>query len=322
MVRMAAYCALSIAVFAPAAWGVTLQVGVGRQFTTLGAAAAAAKAGDTVDVYPGSYSQGAIWYANNLLIELAPGSLAGSVTIHGTVNNKGVFDIRGDDVVVDGLRFTNASSTDYNGAGIRAEGHNITVRSSSFYANQMGMLITPIPGKRGGSATIINCDFDFNGFTGTTAFGHALYGNDLGYMSVTGSKFTRQKIGHYVKSRALTTDVQNNMIDDTNGTASYLVNIPQGGAATVSNNILIKGINATNCCIAISYGEEMHKGGAYVNSPGVVTIESNNFTNYSAHRVDFVANKSTPLNPVALVTNTLVASAGSIVPLYGAGTVN
>ncbi len=322
MLRFCVCLAMSIVAAASRAGGATLQVGAARQFTTLGAAAAAAKAGDTIDIYPGSYSQGAVWYANNLLIELAPGSKAGSVTIRGTVNNKGVFDIKGDDVVVDGLRFTNATSTDYNGAGIRAEGHNVTVRNSSFYANQMGMLITPVPGKQGGSATIINCDFDFNGFTGSTAFGHAIYGNYLGYMSVTGSKFTRQKVGHYVKSRALTTDVLNNSIDDTNGSASYLVDIPQGGAATVSNNILIKGINPSNCCIAISYGEEMYKGGAFVNPPGGVTLQSNNFTNYSAHGVDFVANKSNPVNPVALVGNTLIAKAGSVAPLYGAGTVN
>lgn len=300
----------------------TLQVGVGRQFTTLGAAARVAQDGDVVDIFPGNYAQGAVWFANNLTLELAPGSKPGSVTIKGTVNRKGVFDIKGDDNIVDGLRFGYATSTDANGAGIRAEGHNITIRNSEFYENEMGVLVTPVVGKQLGDATFDHCVFALNGTKKSGYVGHSIYGNYLGTLTVTNSKFVEGVIGHYIKSRALSSTIHDNVIDDTNGSASYLINIPQGGAANIYNNQMIKGEHATNCCIAVSYGEEMYKGGAFINPPGQVSIDTNIFTNYSKHDVIFVANKSLPANPVALNGNTITAAAGSVTLLVGPGTTN
>ena len=310
----------SVTVSASAA---TIEVGAGKAFTTLGAAAKAAQDGDIINIFPGVYTTGADWKANSLTIQAVPGTKLGGVVIKGTVNNKGVFDIEGDDATVIGLKFTYAHSTDGNGAGIRAEGHNITVQNCEFYGNEMGMLITPVPGKTGSTATIDSSVFDYTGTKVGTHIGHGVYavkGNDL--LSVTNSTFTRDFVGHGIKSRALSTYVHDNTVDDTNGTASYLINVPQGGAADIQNNILIKGSKASNCCIAISYGEEMIKGGTYVNPPGPVLVQNNQFTSYRNSKVTYFKNASTPPNPVALVGNTLTAVAGTIVPLVGPGTVD
>lgn len=312
----------AFALLAGHASAATLEVGVGQTFTTLPAAAAAARDGDTVNIHPGTYSQGAIWYANRLTLQASPGTKRGGVVIKGTVANKGVFEIKGDDATVIGLDFQYARSTDGNGAGIRSEGHNITVSNCEFFANEMGMLITAIVGHRGGFVAVDGSVFDLSGTAVAGHIGHAFYANYVGSVRVTNSTFTRGSIGHYIKSRALTTYVHNNVIDDTNGSASYLINVPQGGAADIQNNVMIKGANAANCCNTISYGEEMHKGGEYVNPPGVVLIANNQFTNHVPTRVTFVQNSSIPANPVGLLTNTLTAAAGTIIPLIGPGTVH
>ena len=299
----------------------TLEVGFGQAFTTLPAAAVAARDGDTVNIHPGIYAQGAIWYANRLTLQASAGAKLGAVVIKGTVANKGVFEIKGDDATVIGLDFQYARSTDGNGAGIRSEGHNITVSNCEFFANEMGMLITANVGHQGGFVTVDGSVFDLSGTTVAGHIGHAFYANYVGSVRVTNSTFTRGSIGHYIKSRALTTYVHNNVVDDTNGSASYLINVPQGGAADIQNNVLIKGARAANCCIAISYGEEMHKGGVYVNAPGVVLIANNQFTNHVPTRVTFVQDSSIPANPVTLVTNRLTASSGTIAPLVRAGKV-
>ena len=313
--------AAALAVGAVQAHAATLEVGSGKRYTSLSAAASAAASGDTVIVYPGTYS-GATWYDSNLTIRRATGTSAGSVVVTGkAVGDKGLFLVKGSNVTIDGLRFVGARSTAGNGAGIRQEGLNLTVRNSSFYNNEMGILATPYPTK-GGSLTIANSSFDYHKSRVSGHIGHSVYGNSLDRMTVTGSKFTRNFVGHYVKSRAGTTVVTGNTIDDTNGSASFLIDLPEGGGATVANNILVKGASASNCCITIAYGFEMYKGRSYQNSPGTVSIRDNRFTNKRASTVTFATNKSTPVNQLVLYGNKLTALAGSIKTLSGAGSVN
>jgi hypothetical protein len=313
--------AAALAVCAVQAHAATLEVGAGKRYTTLSSAAAAANSYDTIVVYPGTYA-GATWSDSNLTIKRAAGTAAGSVVIKGrTQGDKGLFLIRGANITVDGLRFVGARSTSGNGAGIRQEGLNLTVRNSSFYDNEMAILATPYPTK-GGSLTVTASTFDYNKSYVSGRLGHSIYGNSLDKLTVTNSKFTRNFGGHYIKSRALATVVTGNNIDDTDGGAAYLIDLPEGGAATIANNILVKGANPSNCCTAIAYGFEMAQGTGYQNVPGTVSIKDNKFTNKRASSVAFVGNKSTPSNPVYLWNNTLTAVSGSVKPLSGAGSVD
>ncbi len=313
--------AAALAVGAAQAHAATLEVGSTKKYKTLSSAASAANAYDTILVYPGTYS-GATFSDNYLTIKRAPNTSLGSVVITGkTVGDKGLFLVKGSNVTVDGMYFKGARSSSGNGAGIRQEGLNLTVKNSKFYNNEMGILATPYPTK-GGSLTVQNSSFDYHKSYASGHIGHSIYGNSLTKMTVTGSKFTRDFVGHYIKSRAPTTVITGNTIDDTNGSASYLIDIPEGGAATITNNTLIKGASASNCCVVIAYGFEMYQGGSYVNPAGPVSIRYNNFTNKRGSTVYFVTNKSKPTNSVNLYGNTLKASAGSIKTLVGSGTIN
>ena len=316
---LATAAAAWVAVSASAA---TIEVGAGKRFETMAAAAAAARDGDTVRVFAGSYGPGAVWKANRLTIERDSGAGQGTVEVHGAVAGKGVFVIQGDGVSVRGLAFAGARVPDRNGAGIRAEGRELRVSDCAFERNEMGMLITPAPGKAGGTVSVERSMFDGNGTGQDGHVGHGIYAAiGVRALIVTRSTFRREIVGHYVKSRALFTQVRDNLIDDGDGGASYLIDIPQGGGAEISGNTLIKGVGTSNCCVAIAYGEEMVKGARFVNPPGRVRIAGNLFTNNARSPVAFVRNASAPANPVALAGNRLRAAAGVVIPLVGPGTV-
>lgn len=266
----------------------TIEVGPGKKYTTLAAAAYATRDYDTVIIYPGTYTSGAVWRANNITIRIPTGYARGSAIVSGgTVNGKGLFVTTGANIIVDGIRFQNAKVTDQNGAGIRAEGQNLTVRNCEFLSNEMGMLITP--GTRRGTVTVANSLFRGNGVVSSYHVGHGVYANDLDKLVVTGSTFDGNKIGHHVKSRAYVTQVSGNTIQDSSyGYSSYLIDVPNGGALTVQNNRFVKGAYTNNGCCGIAIGFEYAK-----NPAGPIVVSGNSFTNQRSSSTSFVYNKTT-----------------------------
>lgn len=304
---------------APAAAAI-IEVGGQSPYQTLPQAAAVAKNGDTVWIHAGFYTQGAQWNASNLTIENAPDSPPGSVIVSGgTVAGKGLFVTRGDNILIQGIRFENAKVPSGNGAGIRAEGYNLTVRNSQFVGNENGILVTSRT--PGGTLIVDNSFFDATRSQLAGALGHSLYANYVDNVIVRNSVFQRDYTGHYIKSRALSTIISNTRIDDTNGTASYLIDIAQGGSARIVENILIKGAAASNCCTAIAYGFETYKGGAFVNPPGRLLAAHNDFTNLRNSTVGFVVNKTTPAQMAIVKDNIFHVVRGRVTPLIGPGVV-
>src|SRR5687767_14607806 len=59
-----------------------------------------------------------------------------------TMLHKVLFFTKGSNIVIDGFRFSGATSTSRNGAGIRVESKNLKVRNSEFISNENGMMIT------------------------------------------------------------------------------------------------------------------------------------------------------------------------------------
>jgi hypothetical protein len=304
--------AASLAAGSSGACAATLSVGAGKTYATLAAAAAKANPGDTIVVSPGVYTSGAIWSDSGLTIRAATGAAPGSVIVRGgTVGGKALFVTKGDNITVQGIRFEGARVADGNGAGIRSEGRNLTVINAEFVGNEMGILATGTT--NGNTLTVRGSRFDNTKSKRTGSIGHALYvGNTIDGLVVESSTFTRSFVGHYIKSRARTATITDNRIDDTNGTASYLIDLSEGGGATIASNVLVKGAKASNCCTAIAYGFEMKKGATFQNPAAPVRVTGNSFTNLRASNVTFFANRSTPANPVSLSGNTMTARAGSI----------
>ena len=120
--------------------GRVLTVGPARQFATVRAAAAAAQNGDAIQIAAGDYrADVATWYASNLSI-CGVGGRARLIADGVDDGGKGIWVIRGSDTTVLNVEFPGATVPDENGAGIRQEGRNLTVRNCSFHDNENGIL--------------------------------------------------------------------------------------------------------------------------------------------------------------------------------------
>ena len=87
---------------------------------------------------------------------------------------------------------------------------------------------------------------------------HGLYANQVGLLDVRDSYFHDTKVGHHIKSRANTTRVlRTRLVDNvtSSGTASYEIDLPNGGAATIRGNSIQQSAATGNPTI-IAYGEE------------------------------------------------------------------
>jgi len=155
------------------------------------------------------------------------------------------------DVTIDHFEFSGAQVADQNGAGSRYQGGNPTITNSFFHDNLDGLLTNPDPA---GIITIRNSELAHNGAGDGRS--HNLYVNDLARLTIADSYFHDAVVGHEIKSRARITEINGTRIaEGPDGTASYSVDLPNGGVATISNNIIEQGPNSQNPAI-IHFGGE------------------------------------------------------------------
>jgi hypothetical protein len=285
--------------------GHVLEVGPGHIMKLPSQAALVARDGDTVLIDPGTYDDCAVWRANRLTIAArAPGVVFAGKTCQG----KAIFVINGNDVTVRGISFTHAAVPDQNGAGIRAQGGNLTIQDSHFIDNEEGILAGSMPNT---TIRVLNSEFRGNG-TCAGACAHGLYVGTIALLDVEDSHFTDTHEGHDIKSRALRTVLRHNDISDgPTGHASYLVDVPNGGDLLMEHNTLSKGPHTDNDSTAVAIGEEHGR-----NPTTSLVIRDNSFTNLMPKPTDFVHNLTE--TPAELSNNGLE---GKVVPLEGPGTV-
>jgi hypothetical protein len=287
------------------AWVRVLEVGPTRTLKLPSQAAQAARDGDTVLIDPGNYDDCAVWRANHLTIESrSPGVVFAGKTCQG----KAIFVIDGSDVTVRGIIFTHAAVADHNGAGIRAQGNNLTVEASRFIDNEEGILAGSAPRS---TIRVTGSTFRGNG-TCIAACAHGIYVGGIALLDVEDSHFTDTHQGHDIKSRALRTVLRGNDISDgPNGDSSYLVDVPNGGDLLMEHNTLSKGPHTDNATTAIAIGEEQGR-----NPTHSLVIRANIFSSLLPTPTDFVHNLTQ--SPAELIGNRL---AGKVVALQGPGTV-
>ena len=236
--------------------GAVLTVGAGKEYATLAAAIAASHNGDTIQVQAGTYINDFATITTNITIE-GVGGMANLVATEQIPNGKAILVIDGN-VTIDNLSFSGAQvdPADANGAGIRYETGNLTLNRDYFFDNQDGLLAGANPS---GSITINNSEFSDNGVSDPNSAGygytHNLYVGNIATLTISGSYFNDAQVGHEIKSRANTTIIKNSRIDDLAGTASYGIDLPNGGNATISNDVIQQGASAQNPII-IDFGEE------------------------------------------------------------------
>lgn len=296
--------ALMAAIAASTASARNLQVGAQREIKLPSAAAVLAKSGDVILIDQGDYTDCAVWSASNLVIEGK-----GDVVIHDkTCQDKAIFVVAGANITIRGIEFARARSSNKNGAGIRAEGANLTIENSRFTDNENGILAGPNPRSH---ILIRGSVFTRNGKCDPVC-AHGIYIGAIELLQVSNCLFLQQNEGHHIKSRALRTEIFGNTIKDgPSGTASFAVDIPDGGSLVLRSNVIEKGPHSENHLAAVSIGEESKR-----NPTGELIIERNTFANQGTTSTTFIRNQ-TP-TAARLVGNRLM---GQVVPLSGVGTV-
>ena len=304
--RPTMYVAMTLGVLASAAAAAsTLTVGHGQQFQTPSAAIGAARGGDTIHIAGGTYYDCAFVARDSLIIE---GDGPSTVLTDKTCGGKALLVVDGNNVTIRNLTLQRARVPDGNGAGIRAEGGNLTVSGVRFINNQDGILTAD---NTAASLRISFSDFEQNGVClSSGGCAHAVYTGRLALLHIDHSRFNDTRDGHDIKSRALRTEITASTIEDgPDGTSSYLVDVPNGGALTITDSVLEKGPNCTNRGTAVSIGEEG------VDRPtDEIVLRRDVFHNDTGRSTTFVRNLTA--TPVQLIGDTLV---GQVRPLEGDG---
>lgn len=230
----------------------TRQVGPGQPYATPCAAIAAAQPGDRIEIdAAGSYAGDVCsWTTSGLTLVGVNGRP--KIDANGmSAGGKAIWVIGGDDTTVENVELSGAAVPDNNGAGIRQEGKNLTVRGAYFHDNQDGILAGDVAGS---TIVIEGCEFAHNGAGDGQS--HNLYINHVDKLVFRGNYSHHANVGHLLKTRALVNDIRyNRLTDEADGTASYEINVPNAGTTYIVGNVIEQGPMTMNAAI-IDYGSE------------------------------------------------------------------
>jgi hypothetical protein len=245
----------------------TLSVGPGQTYATIAAAVAASASGDTIEVQAGTYTNDWLSIDHDLNL-VAVGGWVRMVTDTAQPPDGKAMITESGTVSISGFDISGVTVPDNNGAGIRYEGGALTLDNVFIHDNQEGILGAA---DSNGSITVNRSEFAFNGDgSGHT---HGIYVGAIANFTLANSYIHDTAVGHEVKSRAANNVITGNRIFDNASSASYSIDLPNGGDATISGNIIQQGPNTQNPAI-IAYGEEGASNGA-----GTVSIRDNTICN-------------------------------------------
>lgn len=245
----------------------TLNVGTSQQYKTIAAAVAASQDGDVVQVQAGTYTNDFATINTKITLEGVGGTVH-LVATEAPTDGKAIITTN-TDVTIKNFEFSGAAVADGNGAGIRYQAGDLVIENSYFHDNQDGLLTSS---SSDGTITIRNSEFSHNG-TGD-GYTHNLYVGEIAKLTVEDSFFHDAVVGHEIKSRAEETVITNSRIaDGDNGTGSYSIDLPNGGVATITGNVIEQGAKSDSPHI-IHFGGE---GSVYAGSS--LTISDNTVLN-------------------------------------------
>lgn len=279
----------------------TRQVGPGKAYADPCAAIAAAQPGDVVEIDPGTYASTCSWSKDNLTVRGVGGRPKLDLSGKALAEGKGILVVHAANATIEDLELTGARlAVDKNGAGIRHQGTNLTVRRCYLHDNDDGVLGAPSTDGTG-DVLIESSELAKNGAGDGQS--HNLYLNRYASFTLTRSYTHDAVIGHLVKSRAQKNVVTYNRITDEGGTASYELDFPNGGLTLVIGNLVQQSPTTDNPAI-ISFGEE----GA-TNADQRLFVVNNTFVNDRGAGGTFVVD--TTSTPAAL-TNNLFVGKGTV----------
>ena len=302
---LALLCGFAVFSFATAALGATLQVGPGQTYAKPCAAFAAAKQGDTVEISAtgnGTYDGDVCAIAASNLTIRGIGGRAHIDAMGMSAQGKAIWVVQGQNTTIENIEFSGATVTDMNGAGIRQEGANLTVRNCYFHDNEDGILTGADPTSE---IVIESSEFARNG--AGDGYSHNMYIGHIKKFTLRYSYSHSAKVGHLVKSRAEENDIlYNRLTGESDGTESYEINLPNAGTSYIIGNLIQQGPTTQNSAM-LDYGSE-----GVSNAGSDLYVVNNTFVNERTAGATFVS-VSTGVTVAAVVKNNIFVGTGTAI---------
>jgi hypothetical protein len=273
------------AIAAPAS-AATRSVGAGKTYATPCKAFAAAAAGDIIEIQAGTYTGDVCWISQSNLtirgVNGRPKIAAGGKSAGG----KAIWVVSGSNITIDNVEMVGAAVADKNGAALRLEGTNFTLRNSFLHDNENGILSGV---NTASTITIENNEFGHNGRG--DGYTHNVYIGKAGKLTFRYNFSHDAHVGHNLKTRALYNTIAYNRFSslragETGSTAagkpSYEIDVPNGGTTFIIGNVIQQPVSSNNPNM-IAYGEEGVAG--YATD---LYIVNNTFVNDDSVRGTFV----------------------------------
>ena len=290
--------ALTTVMLSGLASAATLSVGPGKTYATPCRAFAAAGNGDLIEIdASGSYNGDVCGiYPNNLTIR----GINGRPKIDANGANamgKGTWVVIGSGTVIENVEMYGARVADQNGAAIRLDGRDLTLRGSYLHDNENGILTN----NDGVSNIVIeNSEFASNGYG--TGYTHNLYIGHVNSLIFRNSYSHDAKVGHNLKSRANTNTILYSRFSSSVNQPSYEIDLPNAGTAYVIGNVIQQRAGSNNPAL-LTYGVE----GA--TNPGKdLYLVNNTFINDDSSRGTFVFVGDSVTTPVLMQNNMFVGT--------------
>lgn len=304
---------LSAASMASAA---TLTVGAGKSYPTPCRAFAAANDGDIIEIAGNAVYTGDVCAISKNKLTIR--GVNGRPKINAGGKNalgKGIWVVKGSDILIENVEMYGAAVPDANGAALRLEGNNFTLRRAFIHDNQNGILSNLLPAS---NIVIEYSEFGHNGNgTGQT---HNVYIGGSASLTFRYNYSHDANVGHNLKSRATTNMVAYNRFSSTpagqtgttaSGKPSYEIDLPNAGTSYIIGNVIHQPAAHSNSNL-VAYGMEGAK------NPGHdLYLVNNTFLNDDSARGNFVAVGSTVTKKI-LLQNNIFAGTGTLSNQVGA----
>lgn len=283
----------------------------GGEVATLAEAVKRSRDGDVIELRSGDYHGDVAVIERRQLTIRGMGARPRLIADGRSAEGKAIVVVRGGDVRIDNVEFRGARVPSGNGAGIRLERGRLHLSRCAFFDNQMGLLT----GNDADAGLAID-DSEFGAAPREPGLlHHLLYVGRIGSLTVTGSRFSQGYLGHLVKSRARRTTLAYNLIvDGSAGSASYEVDLPNGGDALLVGNVVGQSAASPNLTV-VSFGAE---GDAWADSR--LRMVNNTLVSASASPATFVRvwGEKLPAGVDVVLVNNLTVGPGRLATPFDA----
>ncbi|KQQ86907.1 hypothetical protein ASF77_19010 [Massilia sp. Leaf139] len=246
-------------------------------------------------------------YASNLTIRGVNGrpkiDAAGK-----SAQGKAIWVVAGNNINISNVEMYGAKVADRNGAALRLEGTNFTLRNSFLHDNENGILSGQ---NLSSTITLESNEFGHNGYG--DGYSHNVYIGKVAKLYYRYNFSHDAHVGHNLKTRAVYNLITYSRFSslragETGSTAagkpSYEIDVPNAGTTYIVGNVIMQPSSHNNPTL-IAYGEE----GA-INGKDDLYIVNNTFLNEDASRGYFVMVGSGVVTPAKL-TNNLFSGTGT-----------